>query len=145
MVCNRMRDDSSSQSLPLHCYVQAFRKIYSAPLIARFNSEVMTAGGGLQNGTSFNFTVDDIYAMQLLCGYETAIRGSSPFCSTQLFDADAWLSFDYAQDVMYFYNSIGYASSIAGSMGTPWINASAELLLAGNATQDLYVSFSHRE
>ena len=105
----------------------------------------MAAGGGLQNGTAFNFTTADIYAMQSLCGYETAIRGSSPFCSTQLFDADAWFGFDYAQDLMYFYNSIGYASSIAGSQGVPWVNASAELLLANNASQDVYFSFVHRE
>lgn len=32
----------------------------------------------------FNFTPNDIVGMQELCGYETVIRGSSPFCSLRL-------------------------------------------------------------
>lgn len=63
---------------------------YTAPILARLNS---FAGG-------FNFTEDDVYAMQEMCGYETVIRGSSDFCSLDLFRADEWLAFEYANDIM---------------------------------------------
>jgi hypothetical protein len=33
---------------------------------------------------SYNSTPTDIYAISLLCGYETVIRGSSPFCFLSL-------------------------------------------------------------
>jgi len=46
---------------------------------------------------------------------------------------------------MYFYNT-GYGSQqLAGALGLPWLNASAQLLLSDDADQDLYVSFTHRE
>ena len=34
-----------------------------------------------------------------LCGYETVIRGSSPFCSLDLFTPNEWLGFEYMNDV----------------------------------------------
>ena len=82
--------------------------------------------------------------MQSLCGYETVVRGSSPFCSTEIFSPDEWLAFEYAQDIMYFYNT-GYGSSVAGAIGFPWLNSTMALLDAEQADQDLYVSFTHRE
>jgi hypothetical protein len=83
--------------------------------------------------------------MQQLCGYETVIRGSSPFCSLDLFSQDEWLSFEYMNDIMYFYNT-GYGSQqLSGALGLPWLNASAVEMLADEADQDLYVSFTHRE
>jgi len=47
-------------------------------------------------------------------------------------------------DIMYFYNT-GYGNQISGVLGFPWVNASAEALLADDADQDLLVSFTHRE
>ncbi|CAI6335794.1 unnamed protein product [Periconia digitata] len=47
-------------------------------------------------------------------------------------------------DIQYFYNA-GYANPISGVLGFPWLNASAGLLLADTADQDIYVSFTHRE
>lgn len=87
--------------------------------------------------------------MQELCGYETVIRGSSPFCSLDLFTANEWLGFEYMNDIMYFQNT-GYGQPISGVVGFPWVNATAGLLLdnANNSSaevQDLYVSFTHRE
>jgi acid phosphatase len=82
--------------------------------------------------------------MQELCGYETVIRGSSPFCSLDLFSPDDWLSFEYMNDIMYHYN-VGYGNEISGVLGYPWLEASANTLLASNASQDIYVSFTHRE
>jgi acid phosphatase len=47
---------------------------------------------------------------------------------------------------MYFQNT-GYGNPISGVIGLPWLNATANLLLASNSStsQDLYVSFTHRE
>lgn len=45
---------------------------------------------------------------------------------------------------MYFYNT-GYGNEISGVLGFPWLNATASTLLAEEADQDLYVSFTHRE
>jgi acid phosphatase len=116
---------------------QVFLDIYTKPILSRFRAEV----------PHFNWTADDIVGMQEMCGYETVIRGSSPFCSLSLFSANDWLGFEYMSDVMYHHNT-GYGSPISGVLGWPWVNATSQLLLSnatGNATQDLYISFTHRE
>ncbi|KAG6137674.1 hypothetical protein E4U46_000671 [Claviceps purpurea] len=109
-------------------------KAYTAPIIARL--ETLAPG--------FNFTLSDVVAMQAMCGYDTVIRGSSPFCSTNLFSPDEWLQFEYGQDIQYHYNT-GYGSPYSGAIGFPWLNATMGLLSADTAAQDLYISFTHRE
>ncbi|KAK0100408.1 hypothetical protein ONS95_008358 [Cadophora gregata] len=118
-----------------------FLNKYAAPPAARFNAAA----------PSFNFTSKDIYAMSLLCGYETVIRGSSPFCSLDLLTPNEWLGFEYTNDIMYHYNT-GYGSPVSGAVGFPWANATFHTLMSeqnniSNATtdQDLYISFTHRE
>ena len=114
-----------------------YQKIYTAPIIARLNA--------LAPG--FNFTANDIYAMQQMCGYETVIRGTSPFCSLLLFTPDEWLAFEYTNDIMYHYNT-GYGNPLSGTIGLPWFNNTIQQLTStGNSSsnQDLYISFTHRE
>ncbi|KAL1639894.1 hypothetical protein SLS58_007481 [Diplodia intermedia] len=115
-----------------------FQKKYTAPIIARFNAEV----------PGFNWTASDIYGMQQLCGYESVIRGTSPFCSLSLFSPDDWLAFEYTNDLMYHHNT-GYGNPVAGAIGYPWLNATfASLASSANSSgesQNLYVSFTHRE
>ncbi|GAO16330.1 uncharacterized protein UV8b_05645 [Ustilaginoidea virens] len=111
-----------------------FIDTYTAPIIARLNAQV----------PDFNFTSRDVTAMQAMCGYDTVIRGSSPFCSTDLFSPDEWLQFEYGQDIQYHYNT-GYGSPYSGAIGFPWVNATLSLLSADRANQDLYISFTHRE
>lgn len=111
-----------------------FQKKYTAPIISRFRSEVPT----------FNWTASDIYGMQQLCGYETVIRGDSPFCSLDLFSPNEWLQFEYTNDIMYHHNT-GYGNPISGVLGYPWVKSTTDLLTSQNAGQDLYVSFTHRE
>lgn len=113
---------------------QAYAKIYTAPIIARFQSEA----------PGFNFTADDIIGMQELCGYETVIRGESPFCDLSVFTPNEWLSFEYMNDLMYFQNT-GYGNEVSGVIGFPWLNATTGLLFEDQADQDIYVSFTHRE
>lgn len=110
---------------------------FTKPIVARLNAAA----------PSFNFTSNDVYGMMALCGYEAVIRGSSPFCDLDLFSADDWLAWEYTADIMYHY-SVGYGSDSAGYVGLPWVNATANLLMAEDddaAVQDLYVSFTHRE
>ncbi|RAL00140.1 putative histidine acid phosphatase [Aspergillus ibericus CBS 121593] len=115
-------------------YEETFINHYTAAITARLNLLAPT----------FNFTSDDITAMFELCGYETVIRGSSPFCSSTLFSSSEWLSFEYANDIMYFHNT-GYGRPLSPVLGFPWVNASYSLLSANTTDQDIYVSFTHRE
>ncbi|KAI0994167.1 hypothetical protein K3495_g14015 [Podosphaera aphanis] len=117
-----------------------YLKIYTKPVIERFDS---IAPG-------FNFTASDIYAMSLICGYETVLRGSSPFCGLSVLTPNEWLGFEYTNDLKYFYNS-GYGSPISGAAGFPWVNATFNALMSKHDTQsnktedqDLFVSFAHR-
>ncbi|KAK5109393.1 hypothetical protein LTR62_007059 [Meristemomyces frigidus] len=114
----------------------AYVKSYTAPVLSRFRS--------LAPG--FDWTSDDVIGMQEWCGYDTVIRGSSPFCSTKLFRPDEWLQFEYSQDIMYHYNT-GYGSPVSGAIGFPWLNATLNTLASppSNDDQDIYISFTHRE
>ncbi|KAI0332669.1 phosphoglycerate mutase-like protein [Cubamyces sp. BRFM 1775] len=113
----------------------AWEQKYTAPLIERFNAAA----------PGFNFTLTDIVGMQQLCGYDTVIRNRTDFCD--VFTADEWLSFEYANDLMYFY-SIGYGNPIAPQLGLPWVRSSLDILSANDTStfnQTLYISFTHRE
>ncbi|KAM7207926.1 putative histidine acid protein [Naviculisporaceae sp. PSN 640] len=113
-----------------------YQKKFTKPIVERLNALA----------PEFDFTADDVYGMMELCGYESVTRGSSPFCSRDLFSPDEWLAWEYTEDIRYHYN-VGYGSNVAGVFGLPWLNATANLLLAANSssTQDLYFSFTHRE
>ncbi|KAF7720034.1 Uncharacterized protein PECH_008093 [Penicillium ucsense] len=111
-----------------------FIDVYTKPIIARLKAEA----------PRFNFTQDDITAMFEFCGYETVIRGDSPFCAPTLFNADEWLGFEYANDIMYFHNT-GYGRELSPSLGFPWVNATVSALDDESSSQELYVSFTHRE
>ncbi|KAF2199626.1 phosphoglycerate mutase-like protein [Delitschia confertaspora ATCC 74209] len=113
-----------------------YEEIYTKPIIERFHN--------LAPG--FNFTADDIVGMQELCGYETVIRGSSPFCDLEVFSPNEWLAFEYKNDIQYHYNT-GYGNPVSPVIGFPWLNATAGLLLSDKTddAQDIYASFTHRE
>lgn len=122
---------SSAGSDQSAVHLDAFTK----PIVARLNA--------LAPG--FNFTANDVYGMMELCGYETVIRGTSPFCDLDLFSPDDWLGWEYTADIQYHYN-VGYGNEVSGPVGLPWLNATANLLMnEGSDGEDLYVSFTHRE
>ncbi|CZT20213.1 related to PHO11-secreted acid phosphatase [Ramularia collo-cygni] len=110
-------------------------KKYTAPILARFRSLA----------PAFNWTSDDVTGMFEWCGYDTVVRGKSPFCSLSLFSPDEWLQFEYSEDIRYHYNT-GYGNQVSGPLGYPWLNATAALLASEDEDdQDIYVSFTHRE
>ncbi|KAI1114589.1 histidine acid phosphatase [Nemania sp. NC0429] len=111
-----------------------YLKKFTAPIVARLNALV----------PEFGFTSNDVYGMMELCGYESVIRGSSPFCDLGLFSPDDWLGWEYTADIQYHYN-VGYGNQVSGFVGLPWLNATASLLLSGDSREDMYVSFTHRE
>ncbi len=111
---------------------------FTSPIVARLRALV----------PEFGFTAKDIYGMMELCGYESVIRSTSPFCNLDLFAADDWLGWEYASDIMAHHN-VGYGNHVSGAIGLPWLRATANLLLGANndeyPTQDLYVSLTHRK
>jgi acid phosphatase len=111
-------------------------KKYTKPIIARLHAQA----------PGFNWTSADVVGMFQWCGYDTVVRGSSPFCSENLFRPDEWLQFEYAQDLMYHFNS-GYGAQYSGAVGYPWVNSTMNLLTADrkDGDEDIYVSFTHRE
>lgn len=114
----------------------AYIEKFTEPIIARLNKQA----------PGFNWTSSDVVGMFQWCGYDTVVRGSSPFCSETLFRPDEWLQFEYAQDLQYFFNS-GYGAEYSGAVGYPWFNSTMNLLTSDRTDddEDMYVSFTHRE
>jgi acid phosphatase len=89
----------------------------------------------------FNFTDAEIYSMQEICGFETTVRGSSPWC--QVFTHSEWRSFEYARDVIHYYRA-GPGTPYSRAMGWLWLNATTNLLLEGpQSAGPFYFSFVH--
>ena len=141
---------------------KVWKNLYAQPIADRLNAEGSLA--------AFNWTVADVFAAQQLCGYDTVIAGEvSPWCNTTAFTNEDWLSFEYANDLMYHY-SLGYGFEASPSLGMPYLLAVSDFLLPDNdfeavgpnftqnsnyttpdpakvpsKSQALYLSFAHRE
>lgn len=83
------------------------------------------------NGLSL--TVNDTYAMQSICAYETAYIGDSDFCG--LFTADEWAGFEQTLDMEYYYDyawgnptgraqGIGYLQELLARLQNEYITSS---------------------
>lgn len=108
-----------------------FRDTYLPAIAARLATD----------NPGFDFTNDEIFGMQELCGFETTVRGSSPWCD--VFTHSEWRSFEYARDVLHYYRS-GPGTPYSRAMGWLWLNATANLLVEGPlAAGPLYFSFVH--
>ncbi|ESK88274.1 acid phosphatase [Moniliophthora roreri MCA 2997] len=66
----------------------------------------------------FKLKIEDVYAMQQLCAYETVAVGYSKFC--ELFTEDEWKGFDYALDLSFWYSS-AFGSPVSRAQGAGWI------------------------
>ncbi|KPM37970.1 hypothetical protein AK830_g8586 [Neonectria ditissima] len=99
----------------------------------------------------------DVFALQSLCGYESAIRGKrSPLCA--LFSDAEWLSYEYAWDMKYAY-MVGPLNPLSNYLGFPWLNSQSQLFESIDnssdasrdkttgwpADQRLFFYFTHRE
>ena len=75
--------------------------------------------------------------MQEMCGFETLVRGSSPWCD--VFSHEDWRNFEYARDVIHYYRA-GSGNPFGAVMGWLWLNATANLLEAGPGAGTLFFS-----
>lgn len=89
-------------------YIKKWTEIYLKDALDRFR--------GLTSG--MDWTIEDVYAMQFLCPYETVALGYSKFC--EIFTQEEWEGFDYSLDLGYWYsNAFGSPTSFA--LGAGWV------------------------
>lgn len=108
----------------------------------------------------FTFSVNDTYAMQSICSYETSYLGYSDFC--KLFTQDEWAGYEYTTDLQYYYDygfgqptgraqGIGYLQELIARLTNQYIttsNSSVNSTLTDNAQtfplgQKFYSDFTH--
>ncbi|GLA73827.1 acid phosphatase pho5 [Aspergillus tubingensis] len=79
----------------------------------------------------------EVFSMQEMCGFETTVRGSSPWCD--VFTREDWRNFEYGRDLVHYYRG-GPGNSYAGAMGWLWLNATANLLREGPKAGSMFFS-----
>jgi hypothetical protein len=108
----------------------------------------------------FTFTVNDTYAMQSICAYETSYISQSDFC--YFFTEDEWSGFEVTLDQEYFYDysfgspsgraqGIGYVQELIARLTNQYItssNSSVNSSITDNAKQfplgeKFYADFTH--
>ena len=101
---------------------------YGMNMLAKFQGAYIPAISArlATHNPDINFTNDEIFAMQEMCGFETLVRGTSPWCA--VFTEDDWRHFEYARDLVHYYRA-GPGNPYAPAMGWLWLNATTELLL----------------
>lgn len=105
-----------------------YRSTYLPAIAARLEKE----------SPGLNFTDSEVYSMQEMCGFETTVRGYSPWCT--VFTHNEWSAFEYARDIIHYYRA-GPGNKYARAMGWLWLNATTNLLLEGPKTAgSLYFS-----
>ncbi|KAJ6122116.1 hypothetical protein N7512_004581 [Penicillium capsulatum] len=116
---------------------------YGANMLARFQEAYIPAIAQrlvTENPELGKLENMEVYSMQEMCGSETMVRGSSPWCD--VFTEDDWRNFEYARDVIHYYRA-GPGNPYARAMGWLWLNATTALLNAGPSTGSLFLSFVH--
>lgn len=107
--------------------LSSFRDSYLPSIINRLGRE----------NPQINLTNSDVYSMQEMCGFETLVRGSSPWC--EAFTHEEWLNFEYARDVLHYYRA-GPGNRYAPTMGWLWLNATSNLLKEGSSAGAAFFS-----
>lgn len=132
--------------------LETYIPVYLAAATARLAAHV-PAG--------YPWTVNDTYAMQSLCAYETAFLGESQFCSG-FFTRDEWAGFEATLDTEYYYDyawgnptgraqGVGYLQELLARLQGQYITVSESSVnstLTDNPTtfplgQAFYADFSH--
>ncbi|KAL1960498.1 hypothetical protein VTO42DRAFT_7797 [Malbranchea cinnamomea] len=115
---------------------------YGMNMLSKFQDVYIPAISArlLRGNPNMEFTNAEIFAMQELCGFETLVRGSSPWCL--VFTDDDWDHFEYARDLVHYYRA-GPGNPYAPAMGWLWLNATTELLREFDDEGGLFFSFVH--
>ncbi|GAA5899056.1 hypothetical protein JCM8208_002988 [Rhodotorula glutinis] len=138
LVAVKNKDPDWAHSLTPHKICDAFTKESGKPHAQQW---LETWGPAVldrlnAHAPGWNFELNDVIAMFMLCGYETVISGaktpSSPFCSADLFSPEEFRAFGYHQDLLYHY-MVGYGAPTAPYLGVQWLNISTHNLLAAYA------------
>jgi len=122
---------------PVHGHGMGYQKLYEfrdtyLPAIAQ---RLKIDNPGL------NFTNEEIYTLQELCGFTLTTLGTSPFCS--IFTHSEWSSFEYARDIIHFYRA-GPGNPYSIALGSLYLNATLSLLLEGpESAGPFYFTFVH--
>jgi len=132
-ACFKYRDDEKEGHEFGDVRLKEFQAVYLTPILDRFRKQ-------LGDNSNVNLTLENVYSMQEMCGFETTIRGKSPWCD--LFTVDEWESFEYARDLYHFYRS-GPGNKYSKTMGSTWLNATTKLLSKGPSAGPFFLSFSH--
>lgn len=90
-----------------------------------------------EENPNIRFSNLEIFSMQEMCGFETMVRGSSPWCD--VFSEDDWRNFEYARDLLHYYRA-GPGNLYAGAMGWLWLNATSSLLSQGPEAGTMFFS-----
>jgi acid phosphatase len=117
---------------------------YGAAQLASFRATYLPAIRErlLEQNPSVEFTDAELYAMQEMCGFETLVRGTSPWCG--VFSHAEWDAFEYARDVIHYYRA-GPGNQYGPAMGWLWLNATATLMGAKEPEMvgKFFASFVH--
>jgi len=138
--CVAYRNDSKNGHEYGDAMMRKFRATYLKPVAARIKRQLMSGRHG-----KVDFTDDEVFAMQEMCGFETVARGKSPWCD--VFTTEEWEAFEYARDLLHYYRS-GPGNPWGSAMGSLWVNATGKLLAKTGATNDplpdpFYFSWTH--
>lgn len=110
--------------------------------------------------SGFDWTVNDTYAMQSICAYETGYIGESNFCG--FFTEEEWAGFELTLDTEYYYDytwgnptgraqGIGYLQELLARLQNQYIDSSDSSVnstLDNNADtfplgREFYADFTH--
>ncbi|KAI9879340.1 MAG: acid phosphatase pho5 [Pleopsidium flavum] len=129
-TCLQYRDDPDHGHDHGLTMLTKFRSTYLPSISTRLSHQ----------NPQLRFTDAEIYSMQEMCGFETLVRGSSPWCD--VFTHKDWLDFEYARDVIHYYRA-GPGNPYGPVMGWLWLNATANLMAAGPGVGSMFFSFVH--
>ncbi|KAH7116913.1 3-phytase B precursor [Dendryphion nanum] len=94
----------------------------------------------LAQNPGVEFSDDELYAMQEMCGFETTVRGSSQWCD--VFTREEWEHFEYARDLHHYYRA-GPGTKYGAGLGFLWLNATVGIMNQGPEAGKLFFSFVH--
>ncbi|KAL8700984.1 MAG: hypothetical protein Q9201_005150 [Fulgogasparrea decipioides] len=129
-TCLKYREDMQTGHDYGLIQLTKFCSTYLPSISARFQTQ----------NPGMRFTDGEIYSMQEMCGFETLVRGTSPWCNA--FTHEDWLNFEYARDVIHYYRA-GPGNRFGPVMGGLWLNGTAKLMAEGPVAGSLFFSFVH--
>lgn len=128
-TCLRYLDDTDEGHDKGINMLSQFHEAYIPDIADRLSSR--------EENPNMRFSKLEIFSMQEMCGFETMVRGSSPWCD--VFSKDDWHNFEYARDLLHYYRA-GPGNLYAGAMGWLWLNATSSLLRQGPEAGTMFFS-----